>query len=312
MPSTRATRRVTLRDVAEASGVSQSTVSFVLNEVPNQTISAATRERVRTAARELGYVPNGIAKALMEGTSRIVVLNVDRPREGHYSHHFIRGLDRELALFGFILLVRHGHAGPSDDKQIADAISPRAVLRFGESYLSGQELEDSGGGWKNGLAAHVLLQLRYLTEQGHTQIALALPENEQLGEIRVRFAGEVAGMLEIPRPHTLTIPAGREPAQATLAELRRNEPGVTAIAAFDDMTALRVLTAMSALRLSAPDDMAVIGFDETEHAAMSRPSLTTIRMDAEGHGRLAARRVLGMDTSDIRARLGRVIPRESA
>ncbi len=78
VPTTRATRRVTLKDVAEASGVSQSTVSFVLNEVPNQTISAATRDRVRSAARDLSYVPHGIARALMEGSSRIVVLNIER------------------------------------------------------------------------------------------------------------------------------------------------------------------------------------------------------------------------------------------
>jgi DNA-binding LacI/PurR family transcriptional regulator len=312
MPTKRATRRVTLRDVAEASGVSQSTVSFVLNEVPSQTISQATRERVRDAAQKLGYVPNGIAKALMEGTSRIVVLNVDRPQEGHYSHFFIRGLDRELALYGFVLLVRHGHSGPSDDKQVADVIAPRAVLRFGESYLSGHELEDAGGGWKNGLAAHVLLQLRHLVDQGHDRIALALPENEPLAEVRVRFAREVAGMLEIPSPSPITIPANRETAELAISEMRQHRPEITAIAAFDDMTALRVLTAMSALGLTAPDDVAVIGFDETDYAAMFRPSLTTIRMDAEGHGRLAARRVLGMDTDDVQARLGRVIQRESA
>src|SRR5580693_8085598 len=176
MPSPKTTRRITLRDVAEASGVSQSTVSFVLNEVPNQTISPATRERVRSAARDLGYVPHGIARALMEGSSRIVVLNIGRYREGNYSRNFIRGLDKELALYGFALLVRHGHSSQSDADQIANVIAPRAVLQFGEAYLTGHELEDSGEGWKNGMAAHVLLQFRYLAERGHSRIAVALPE----------------------------------------------------------------------------------------------------------------------------------------
>jgi DNA-binding LacI/PurR family transcriptional regulator len=75
--------RVTLRDVAEASSISQSTVSFVLNEVPNQTISPATRDRVRTAAHDLGYMPHGIARELMERSSRSVVLNIERGREGN-------------------------------------------------------------------------------------------------------------------------------------------------------------------------------------------------------------------------------------
>jgi DNA-binding LacI/PurR family transcriptional regulator len=308
----RATRRVTLRDVAEASGVSQSTVSFVLNDVPNQTISPATRERVQKAARDLGYVPHGIARALMEGSSRIVVLNIERSREGNYSRNFIRGLDKELALYGFALLVRHGHPSKSDAEQIANVIAPRAVLQFGEVYLSGHELEDSGGGWKNGMAAHVLLQFRYLSERGHSRIALALPEGEPLGGVRERFAREVAELLELPDVHLLTVPTSYEQVGAALTDFRAQHPGVTAIAGFSDFTALQVLAAMRELGLSAPDDWAVIGFDESEYAQIFTPTLTTLIADAEGHGRLAARQALGLDTSDLKTKIGRVISRESA
>jgi DNA-binding LacI/PurR family transcriptional regulator len=308
----RATRRVTLRDVAEASGVSQSTVSFVLNDVPNQTISPATRDRVQTAARDLGYVPHGIARALMEGSSRIVVLNIERNREGNYSRNFIRGLDKELALYGFALLVRHGHPSKSDAEQIANVIAPRAVLQFGEVYLTGHELEDSGGGWKNGMAAHVLLQFRYLSERGHSKIALALPEGEPLAGVRERFAREVAEMLELPVVDALVVPRAFEHVAAALAGFRDEHPEVTAIASFSDFTALQVLAAMRELGLTAPDDWAVIGFDESEYAEMFTPTLTTLTADAEGHGRLAARQALGLDTSDVKTKIGRVISRESA
>ena len=312
MPTTRATRRVTLKDVAEASGVSQSTVSFVLNEVPNQTISAATRERVRSAAQDLGYVPHGIARALMEGTSRIVVLNIERNREGNYSRNFIRGLDKELALYGFALLVRHGHPSPSDTEQITNVIAPKAVLQFGSAYLTGNELEDSGGGWKNGMASHVLLQIRYLAERGHRHIALALPEGEPLAPVRERFTNEVAEMLELPAVTTCVIPKTLEEVVTALAALREAHPEITAIAGFSDFAALRVLAAMRTLGLRAPDDWAVIGFDASEYAEMSTPTLTTLTADAEGHGRLAARRALGLDTSDVKTKVGRVVRRESA
>ncbi len=312
MPTTRATRRVTLRDVAEASGVSQSTVSFVLNEVPNQTISAATRERVRSAAKSLGYVPHGIARALMEGTSRIVVLNIERNREGNYSRNFIRGLDKELALYGFALLVRPGHPSRRDTEQITNVIAPKAVLQFGEAYLTGHELEDSGGGWKNGMASHVLLQFRYLADRGHRHIALALPEGEPLAGVRERFAREVAEMLDLPAVTSWVIPNSFDQVAAALASLREQHPEITAVAGFSDFVALRVLAAMRQLGLRAPDDWAVIGFDESEYAEMSTPTLTTLMADAEGHGRLAARRALGLDTSDVKTKLGRVIPRESA
>jgi DNA-binding LacI/PurR family transcriptional regulator len=312
MPRIRSTRRVTLRDVAEASSVSQSTVSFVLNEVPNQTISKATRERVQAAARDLGYVPNGIARALMEGSSRIVVLNIEPDREGNYSRNFIRGLDNELALHGFALLVRHGHPSKSDAEQIINVIAPRAMLQFGEVYLTGHEFEDSGGGWKNGMAAHVLLQFRYLSERSHRRIALALPEAEPLAGARERFAREVAGMLELPDIQVLVIPRAYEDLSAALAGFRQQHPDVTAIAGFSDFTALQVLAAMRELGLAAPEDWAVIGFDESEYAEMFTPTLTTLTADAEGHGRLTARQALGLDTSDVKIKIGRVIPRESA
>jgi Bacterial regulatory proteins, lacI family len=76
-------------------GVSRATVSFVLNDDPRRTISTATRERVMAAARELGYVPHGIARALREGASRIVVLNVDRGLEGNFSQCDVRVLPPE-------------------------------------------------------------------------------------------------------------------------------------------------------------------------------------------------------------------------
>ncbi|MFK0287451.1 LacI family DNA-binding transcriptional regulator [Streptomyces sp. NPDC090499] len=110
--------RVTLTDVAEASGVSRATVSFVLNDDPRQTISTATRERVLAAARDLGYVPHGIARALREGSSRIVVLNVDHGLEGNFSRSYVLGLDEELAAHDHVLLVRHGRAAPENLKKI--------------------------------------------------------------------------------------------------------------------------------------------------------------------------------------------------
>ena len=136
-------RRVTLRDVAAASGVSRATVSFVLRDSPNQAISAATRERVRQAARDLGYVPHGIARALREGSSRVVVLNVDSGLEGNYSRSYIRGLDDELGAHDHVLLVRYGHSAPESAQQVLDAIAPRAVLRLAEPYLTAHESDQS-------------------------------------------------------------------------------------------------------------------------------------------------------------------------
>jgi hypothetical protein len=119
--------RITLNDVAAAGGASRATVSFVLNDVPHQTISAATRDRVRQAARDLGYDPHGVARALREGSSRVVVL--DRGLEGNCSRSYVCGLDEELAAHGHVLLVRHGRHSAEATRQVLDVITPRAVIR---------------------------------------------------------------------------------------------------------------------------------------------------------------------------------------
>jgi DNA-binding LacI/PurR family transcriptional regulator len=348
---------VTLNDVAAASGVSRATASFVLRDSPGQSISAATRERVREAARALGYVPNGIARALREGTSRIVVLAIDPAMEGNYARSYIGGLDAELAAQEHVLLVRYtrGKAdGPDSrmvDSRLAGAIFPRAVLRFGEPYLTGRELDDTGGGRRDGLAAHVAAQVGYLASRGHARIALALPAPDTpLRAVRQRFADQAAAALGLPPLVPFVLPAGQArgaagapgPVRATAPEssgagtaarpgsartvesasgtgagdalhaLLAADGGVTAIAAFDDDVALRVLAAMRSAGLSAPGDLAVIGFDDNGYGALSSPALTTVHIDAEAHGRQAARAILGLPAGDLSPVPGRVIVRESA
>src|SRR5580692_2099816 len=202
--------RATLNDVAAASGVSRATASFVLRDSPGQSISAATRERVRAAARALGYVPNGLARALREGTSRIVLLIMDAALDGNYARSYISGLDAELAAHDHVLLVRYARAAEAAERLVVDAIAPRAVLRFGEPYLTGRELDDSGGGWRDGLAAHVSAQVGYLAARGHERIALALPARDTpLRAVRQRFADQAAAALGVPPLFPVTVPAGR-------------------------------------------------------------------------------------------------------
>ena len=306
-------KRATLRDVAAAAGVSRSLAGFVLGDDHGKSIPEATRERVREAARNLGYAPHGIARALREGASRIVVLTVDPSLESNYSRTFARGLDDELAAHGHLLLVRQEHSGSGSQRLLLDAISPRAVVRLPGNYLApGHELDD--GGWDGGYAANVLVQLRYLAGRGHAGVAVALPDGEPpLGPVRVRFAREAASMLGLPEPGVLVVPQDKAPAAGALRTFLSDHPAVTAVAGFDDDIALRVLTAMRSLGLAAPGDLAVIGFDDAGYGALVDPALTTVHVDAEGHGRKAAREVLGLDAGHLAPFTpGRVIVRESA
>ncbi|MGI5452369.1 LacI family DNA-binding transcriptional regulator [Streptomyces sp. CA-249302] len=302
--------RVTLTDVAKASGVSRATVSFVLNDDPRQTISAATRQRVLDAAHDLGYVVHGIARALREGSSRIVVLHVDHGMEGNFSRSYVQGLDEELAEHDHVLLVRHGQGAPESTQKILDAIAPRAVLRLGEVYMQGQEPEED---WENGFAANAALQIRYLAERGHTRIAMALPDHEfPLTGARLRFAREAARRLELPPLERFVVPRPRGAGAAAVEAFLAAHPQVTALAAFDDDIALRTLTALRDLGRRVPEDVAVIGFDETEYGSLTTPALTTVHIDAEILGRIAARNALGIDSGGLAPVPGHIVARASA
>jgi len=306
-------KRATLKDVAAAAGVSRALAGFVLGDDHGKSIPEATRERVREAARSLGYVPHGIARALREGSSRVVVLSIDPGLESNYSRSFTRGLDDELAAHGHMLLVRLEHSAPVPERQILDAISPRAVIRLPGNYLAaGHELDD--GGWEGGFAANVLVQVRYLAGRGHVSIALALPDGDPpLAPVRAHFAREAAARVGLPEPPILVVPRSRPAAANAIREFRAAHAAVTAVAAYDDDVALRVLAAMRALGLGAPGDLAVIGFDDADYGALVDPALTTVHVDAEEHGRKAAREVLGLEAGPLaRFKPGRVIVRGTA
>ena len=181
---------------------------FVLGDDHGKSIPEATRERVREAARNLGYVPHGIARALREGSSRVVVLSIDPSLESDCRVLRPR-LNDELAAHGHLLLVLHEHSVPVPERQILDTISPRAVIRLPGNYLTaGHELDD--GGWEGGFAANILVQVRYLADRGHAAIAVALPDGDPpLGPVRVRFAREAAARAGLREPAVLVVPRSR-------------------------------------------------------------------------------------------------------
>jgi DNA-binding LacI/PurR family transcriptional regulator len=307
-------KRVTLRDVAAAAGVSRATAGFVLSDARGIAISEATRQRVRDTARDLGYVPNSIARALREGSSRIIVLTIDSGYEGNYSRTFTKGLDNELAAHDHVLLVRHGHSGPGSQQRLLEAISPRAVIRMPDYLAPGHELDD--GGWDGGLAGNTAVQLGYLASRGHAHVAVALPDGHPLlGPVRVRFAREAATRIGLPPPQALAVPRDRASAVGAIRAFLDDYPAITAFAAFDDNVALRILAAARDLGLSVPGDLAVIGFDDTDYGTLFTPTLTTVHIDAEDHGRRTARVILGLDDAGFAAvppAPAQVIVRESA
>lgn len=314
-----------MKDVARVSGFSPATVSFVLNGSAGQSIPLNTQERVRAAAAELGYVPHGLARALREGSSRIIVLNVARLPHGSKSlSSFIDGLDAELERHDHTLLVRYGDK-PGGIERTVSAISPKAVLDLDKIYFnpksgldsdngSGPDIEIDDGGWSNGIAAHTAVQIRYLMDRGHERLAMALAPGrfEHLAAIRLASARRVVAEAGFPDITVLTMDGSLESNRSALATLREQNPEISAIAGLDDETALRVLAAARKLGVKVPAELAVIGFDGGAPGELFSPSLTTVQVDAAAFGRAAARTMLGVPLAEEIPGPATVIVRESA
>jgi DNA-binding LacI/PurR family transcriptional regulator len=247
-------------------------VSFVLNGTAGH-VSQETRDRVLRAASALGYVPNGSAQALRKGASRIALLNVEGIPTGSSLGGYIRGLDAELASHNHVLLVLHGHFSAQAD-----------------------------------------VPVRYLVGQGHRHIATVLPDTPELRALAglrdrlMRQAAQAAGPASCL---TLVLPSSLGAAEERLRSFRADHPEVTAVAAYNDDTALVMLAAMREAGLRAPADLAVIGFDDTPHGALFSPALTTVHVDAEAIGRIPARNALGLPAGDFSPEPARVIVRQS-
>ncbi|MFJ9374632.1 LacI family DNA-binding transcriptional regulator [Streptomyces sp. NPDC101455] len=305
--------RATAKDVARASGVSQTTVSFVLNGAAGH-VSEETRERVRQAARDLGYVPNGSAQALRKGASRIVLLNIEGVPTGSSLGSYIRGLDAELAAHQHVLLVMHGHLSSQALSDVAQAVSARAVIDLGDAGSVDDIVTDAEASF-DAFSAQADVPVRYLVDQGHRHIATAMPDTPELQALAglrgrlIRQATHAAGLADCP---TLVLPGSLGAAEERLRTFRSEHPDVTAVLAYNDDLALVMLAAMRNTGLRAPGDLAVIGFDDTPHGALFSPALTTVHLDAEAIGRMAARSALGLPAADTTSEPARVIVRQSA
>ncbi|MEV7424444.1 LacI family DNA-binding transcriptional regulator [Streptomyces sp. NPDC091212] len=304
--------RATAKDVARASGVSQTTVSFVLNGAAGH-VSPETRERVRQAARELGYVPNGSAQALRKGASRTVLLNVEGIPTGSSLGSYIRGLDAELAAHDHVLLVLHGSLSSQALSDVTQAVSARAVIDLGGSGRAAAMAADSETRL-DAFSAQADIPVQYLVDRGHRHIATVLPEAPELQALAglkerlIQQATHAAGLTGCP---TLILPDGLAAAGERLRSFRADHPEITAVLAYNDDLALVTLAAMRQIGLRAPEDLAVIGFDDTPHGALFSPALTTVHIDAESIGRIAARNALGLPTADLAPEPARVIVRQS-
>ncbi|MFJ9154909.1 LacI family DNA-binding transcriptional regulator [Streptomyces sp. NPDC102270] len=307
-PSPGQRRPASIRDVAQAAGVSYQTVSRVINGRPN--VKEETRGRVEAAVRALGFRRNATAFALASGVTRAVtVLTSNTVLHGYAAT--LQGLEEASRAAGYALGVRVVTPENDLDRTVAAAADTGGGLvvigydRLGAAVLDrvpahvpcAALVEAPPPGRTPGRPAvwaddreAARTATAHLLALGHATVHyVALPASTGArGTASPRAEGwrralRAAGVAPPP-------PSGRGwDAQAGYEAGRKlaRDPAVTAILCGNDDLALGVLRALHHVGRRVPEDVSVIGFDDAPHSAFLTPSLSTVRMDFHGLGRAA-------------------------
>ncbi len=304
---------VTIMDVARTSGVSYSTVSRVLSGY--EFVKESTYNRVMEAVERLGYVANLQARSLAGGRSRIIGLLVPN-LDNSYIGTIMSGIDQELvrANYELMLYTTHRRAGKESlyVKTIANGLTegllliapvvpttylealreqnfPYVLIDQADSTESSSVVESTN--WQGAYEATC-----YLVGLGHTRIAFIT------GASVVRSAGDrlrgyQAALADsnIPLKAELIVEGDfqqRSGYEATKRLLQNADPLPTAIFASNDLSAFGAMDAARESGLRIPDDISIVGFDDTPQASLVYPKLTTVRQPLEQMGRVAVKMLL--------------------
>ena len=313
--------RVNLRMLAEYLGLSQTTVSLVLNESPSaRSIPPETHKRVLEAAQKLNYRPNYFARSLRQRRSMSVGVLAPDLSEGYFTrvmsgvveeltkaHYFyftachdwkkelIEKYPRmlvERAVDGFLLL--NTPAGQIDVPSPVVAISAHSVAQNVTNIIVDHH-------------SAVAQALKHLYGLGHRRIAFmrgpkAIPDSEVRWEAIQQMAREIglkldpalisridaAGWSMKAGHHPMAPEIGYKPMQALLEKTR----AFTAVFCFNDIAAIGAIRALKDAGLSVPGDVSVVGFDDILSAAYATPSLTTVRQPLAEMGKRGAQILL--------------------
>jgi LacI family transcriptional regulator len=307
------TQRITSSDIARAAGVSQTTVSFVLNQTEGTSISAKTKARVLRAAETLGYVPNSAARTLVSGRSRtlgLVLARGDLMSFDAFAPPLMFGISRVCNLHRYKLLVAAIEPGSRRDayfdltrSKSIDALivlnsnsEDEGLVRLIESnfpvILFGSVHHPKENSISPNTSRAVEQVTRHLVELGHRRIAhiTYAPLRYVGASERLKTFRRTLDRLQVDCGESLiglgdfSIESGYHAMRKILART----PRPTALFAGNDTIAVGAISALQDAGLSVPGDVAMVGFDDLPIAAYTNPGLTTVATQAIAQGEQAA------------------------
>ena len=318
-PGRRSSGAPTMRDIADATGVSQSTVSRVLSGTPTAVpIAEATRKRVMETARQLGYRPNPLARGL-RGAPTMLLGVIVRDITDPFFAGAIEAASLEANKRGYNVVLGHAHESAEEAEALTSILEARhcdALLFLGDLRDRPgliEELQNTSipvvamwhGSREAGIPTvsvdnrlGIAQVVDHLVGLGHRRIGFAGPRG-RLGDINERedaFVATVHGHgLDTPGEYRREAPNTYAGGAAALAELMDLAQPPTAIVAPTDVLAMGMLHEADQRGLHVPRDLSISGFDDIPEAAYAVPALTTVRMPTSAMVLAAVDLAIGRD-----------------
>ena len=296
-------RRVTIKDVAAATGLSPAAVSYAMRGVQT---SPETQERVRQAAEELGYTGNAVARALARGRTGLVGV-LSSSLQDLSEQRFVETLGRQLGRHDLHMVVVDARGEPDRERMLARQLADQLV-----DGLVVSPLDPSDASWQDigemlpivtvgdALAgptvgevlfdnrAGVGMVLEHLHRLGHRRVAVLTPSRPSTPDRPAeRVVAEVCAALGLEAT-VVNTRHGMEEATEVAAALLARDPRPTAVFCLSDSIACGVYAAAAALGLEIPRDLSVAGYDDHPIARVVAPPLTSVDWGLPDVGTAAA------------------------
>ena len=306
-------RRPTIVDVARRAGVSKSTVSLVLQH--SVAVKTQTREAVRTAMVDLGYVYNRTAANLRSSKVGLIGLVINDLRNPFFAE-FATSLQMALSARGYTMLIANTDEDATLQSEVVAAMIEHGVTAMVISPAYGAEALTFAALARAGIPAMQVLrkvdpQVQLFPFAGpdyRTGGLLAARHLVECGARRIAFVGglagrgvteeRMAGYLTVAAEHgmePLILPgrASRAFGRQTAGWLTDHHPDVDAALCFNDLVGLGMISGFAEIGRIVGRDIRLVGFDDLEDSAQVFPALSSVHCDIAGFGSRIAATVLG-------------------
>jgi LacI family transcriptional regulator, repressor for deo operon, udp, cdd, tsx, nupC, and nupG len=299
-----AKKRPTQADVAKLAGVTQATVSFVLNDSDTISVPPETRQRILDAVEQLGYRPNSLARGLVSGNSSLIAVTV--PAISDFFSDIVHGIEDVARQSGYSVILSTTNDDPKQELANLEIFSSRQV---DGTIICGSRLEAddlsriahehrlalltskapvSAGIVKIPGEDGLYTVTSHLIRLGHTKIGHIgwQPAGENEREPGYHRALHEHNIIPDSKWVAVAAEATIEEGARCLNEILQRAPEVTAITCYSDTFAMGAMLAARRLNRRLPEDLAIVGFDDIPAASLVSPALTTVHVPRYRTGQL--------------------------